>query len=594
MEGLLSSKRQLKTKEFSFFYDYVILLNRFSVVNIKEKSDTVEISNKNPNEILDTLDFNEVISEFLIKKIHFSLVNKNFAELEKIIQEKKELIKASTLDSPEPENVNCDSEIESLFINFFENIISYIKKCFENLKEFLNFCYTTKSTNDENIETPQENSEILHEKDFNYIINKYCIYALEKINFYLIRVLTEERNFIHFTNKSNIISFQFLKGFLEFEKNFKKQNQAKNYQLKYSVSDIFITNEKCFEKLQELLTIQKNFCSNYFQSNISNVFLESFEKENSANLFVENTLFEKLKTILKDNFLFLNAFEKSPEIFSITYEENYKFFIKELLNFLRNIYNKQVSYFSAARKINKLNILYLIDFNIKFLCFKNKLMQKVKKINWLQENKNKFFDYSAETQRGSNLSLIAINSISLLNNKISKINFNNNNEENYLEEKNTNNNLFYEGLQILNNFITLLTKEFKEKSFSYLIDMFEYGKLINLDEEKIDTTCHNCNEDLKNLIFYIDSSNINKEYEYIIYEIILTDILVHINNELETSLRKNPNNKVFSHLADKVRDIMNLLTSKFGMKEDLSRDENLKKLIKKFNSYMNTLKLNAL
>ncbi len=419
------------------------------------KSPILESSNKNQNENFDILDFYEVISEFLIRKIHFSIVSKSFGELKKLIKEKKELITASCLQSPEPDYINCDNEIEFFYSNFFENLISFIKKCLENLKEFFNFCFSTKSTeDDEHFGATLGNSDILHEKNYNILVSNYCIYALEKINSYLIQVLTEERNFTYFTNKSNIIAFQFLKGFLEFEKNFKKKNQAKNYQMRFSISDVFISNEKCFGKLQELISIQKNFCSNYFQSNISSVFLECLEKENSTNLFKENTLFEKLKTILKDNFLFLNAFEKSPEIFSITYEENYKFFVKELLNFLRSIYNRQVSYFSAARKINKLNILYLIDFSIKFLCFKNKLIQKVKKINWLQENKNKFFDYSAEAHKGSNLNLnqIAINSISLLNNKISRIN----DDDNYLEATNASNGLFYEGLQILNNLCLII------------------------------------------------------------------------------------------------------------------------------------------
>jgi len=588
---LLSNNRELKTKEFCFFYDYLVLLKRFSVVQYKERYSNNDNPNKNPNEIIENLDFDEVISDFIIKKIHFSLVNKSFKELEKLVKEKKELLKdSSNPNASETENINSDSEIESFLESFFGNLISYIKKSFENVKEFLNFCYSTKINNDGYLgETTPGNADIINEKDFNEIISNYSIYALERINFYLINVLSEEKNIVYFLNKSNIIAFKFLKRFLEFEKNFQKQNFTKNYKLKHSISDIFISNKKCFEKLQELIIIQKNFCNNYFQTNISNIIFESFEKENSGNLFVENTLFEKLKMIIKDNFLFLNSFEKLPEIFSVTYEENYKNFIKTLLNFLRNIFNKQVNYFSSARKINKFYILYLIDFCIKFLCFKNKLMQKVKKINWVEKNKNKFYDYSTETQRNSNLNLIAFNNISLLNNKISKIN-----DEDFIEEKNTNNYLFYEGLLILNNFITLLTKEFKEKSFSFLIEMFEYSKLVSLGEEKIETTCHNCNEDLKNLIYYIDSSNINKEYEYIIYEIILTDILVHINNELESSLKKNPKNNVFCHLADKVKNIMDLLISKFNKKEDLKKDENLKKLIKKFNSYMNTLKLYAL
>lgn len=588
---MLNTNKPLKTKEFCFFYDYVVLLDRFSVVNFKEKIIS-ETFNKNPNEIVENLDFNEVFSDFIIKKIHFSIVNKSFKELEKIVKDKEELLKTSSANSLESDAVNADSEIESFFENFFESLISYMKKSFENIKEFLNFCYATKINNEAFLAETPENEQVVNEKEYNQIINHYCVYALEKINFYLINALTEEKNIIHFINKSNLIAFGFLKRFIEFERNFKKLNLTKNYKLKYSISDIFITNEKCFQKLQELIIIQKNFCNNFFLANIANIVSDSFAKENRNNLFIENTLYEKLKIIIKDNFLFLNAFESSPEIFSITYEENYKYFIKELLNFLRNIYNKQVSYFSGARKINKLSILYLIDFCIKFLCLKSKLMQKVTKINWIEENKNKFYDFSNEsneTKRFSNTNLLANNSILLLNNKISRII-----NENYIEEKNINNNLFFEGLQILNNFITLLTKEFKEKSFSFLIEMFEYSNLISLDEEKIDSTCHDCNEDLKNLIYYIDSSNINKEFEYILYEIILTDILVHINNELDTSLKKNPKNKLFCHLADKVKNIMNLLISKFNKKEDLKKDENLKRLIKKFNSNINTLKLYAL
>jgi len=557
------------------------LLDKFFFIEIEKNN--ISESSKKTYEIIKNLNFDDIISQFLIKKIHYSLIIKNFKELEIILNEKQNLIKASNPEIITPEFI-CDYEIEKFFEDFLISLINYMKKCFENLREFISFCFTIKSKDEEDsFELTEGNQDILQEKEFLHITHDYFIMVLERINFYLLQTLIEEKNFLKLINSSNIIAFQFLKGFLEFEKNIKKQNFAKFYKLRYSISDLFLYNDKCLEKLQELLIIQKNFTENYFQSNISNVFSESLESESSNKLFVENTIFEKLKIIIKDNFCFLNAFEKSSEIFSIIYEQNYKYLIRELINFLRNIFNKQVSYFSSARKINKLNILYLIDFCIKFLCLKIKLLNKVKKSNWQPENKQKFMDFT-EINIGSNLNVIQSNSISLLNNKISKIN-----KENYNGDNK--NCLFHEGLQILNNFITLLTKEFKEKSFSHLIELFEYQKLIYLDEEKIDTTCHNCNEDLKNLVFYIDSSNIKKEYEFIIFEIILTDILVRINEELEVSLKKNPKNILFSHLAERVKNIMNLLISKFNRKEDLKKDDNLKKLIKKFNSNMNTLRL---
>lgn len=556
-------------------------MDKFFFIEIEKNN--ISESSKKTYEIIKNLNFDDIISQFLIKKIHYSLIIKNFKELEIILNEKQNLIKASNPEIITPEFI-CDYEIEKFFEDFLISLINYMKKCFENLREFISFCFTIKSKDEEDsFELTEGNQDILQEKEFLHITHDYFIMVLERINFYLLQTLIEEKNFLKLINSSNIIAFQFLKGFLEFEKNIKKQNFAKFYKLRYSISDLFLYNDKCLEKLQELLIIQKNFTENYFQSNISNVFSESLESESSNKLFVENTIFEKLKIIIKDNFCFLNAFEKSSEIFSIIYEQNYKYLIRELINFLRNIFNKQVSYFSSARKINKLNILYLIDFCIKFLCLKIKLLNKVKKSNWQPENKQKFMDFT-EINIGSNLNVIQSNSISLLNNKISKIN-----KENYNGDNK--NCLFHEGLQILNNFITLLTKEFKEKSFSHLIELFEYQKLIYLDEEKIDTTCHNCNEDLKNLVFYIDSSNIKKEYEFIIFEIILTDILVRINEELEVSLKKNPKNILFSHLAERVKNIMNLLISKFNRKEDLKKDDNLKKLIKKFNSNMNTLRL---
>jgi hypothetical protein len=140
----------------------------------------------------------------------------------------------------------------------------------------------------------------------------------------------------------------------------------------------------------------------------------------------------------------------------------------------------------------------------------------------------------------------------------------------------------------------LLTKEFKEKSFCQLIELFEFANLNSVNEEKIDTICHSCYEDFKNLVFYIDNSNINLEYEYIIYEIILSDILIHINDELGSSLKKKLKNKAFNHLVDKITNIMNFLISKFKKNEELRKDEELKNHVQKFNFLMNNLKLLAL
>ncbi len=582
LDNILSKSSKIeKIKDFIFFYDYLSILNSFSLLKFE----------KITNPLLINIELNDIISEFLIKKIHFSIISKSFTELEKLISEKKQIAKINEKVNIDEIQINCDNEIERFYIDFFLDLITFIKKCFENFRQFFFYCYLIKLNNTKTPDRKEETKdEIISEKDFINMLNNYTIFIIEKINIYLIKVFTEEKNFIYYIVKSNLISFKFLKEFIEFENYINKEYNKKSFKLTYSVSDIFIYNEKCLVKLKDLIFIQKNFSANYFKNNIVNSFSDSFDKDNSANLFIENSLFEKLKIIIKDNFLFLNAFEKSTEIFSIIYEENYKFFMKEILNFLKNIYNNQIAYFSTTRKINKFNILYLIHFIIKILYMKNKMLQNVKKIHWQEENKKKFYDFT-DIQRLSNQSAIFIHNINLLNNKICSIN-----SENFIKDKKTsiNNSLFSDGLNTLNNLINLLTKEFKEKSFCQLIELFEFANLNSVNEEKIDTICHSCYEDFKNLVFYIDNSNINLEYEYIIYEIILSDILIHINDELGSSLKKKLKNKAFNHLVDKITNIMNFLISKFKKNEELRKDEELKNHVQKFNFLMNNLKLLAL
>lgn len=595
LESLISqSTSQEKYLQFSYFYDYIFLYNKF----IFEENHNSNSLSKNP--LFRNFDNNDILADFIIKKIHFSLILRKFRELENLIKEQNphKIINNDKDDKESTSLTNVmDNNTDKILDEFFEDLICYIKKVLDNLKEFLIFCFKAKSKLIlENDQTPLDflyktlgGTEILDEKYYTHILHKYLICVYEKINLYLIRVLSQDEAFMQFLNKSIISQFSFFKKFLELDDTVKKQNFAKNYQLQYSVIEIFIYNNSCISKLQDILLMQKNFTENYFQSNISKNFIENLEKENLLqNNYSDDNLFSKLKIIFKDNFSFLSAFQKSNEIFSIIYKENYKFIIKELLIFLTSVYNKQVSYFSTARKINKLNILFLIEFCINFLNYKNKILLKVNKTNWQDKSKEIFFDRTDSHKSSVSSNISAQNNLKILNNHISKHN------DYHLKLKNVENFLFYEALSILNNFIILLTKEFKEKSFCNMIDLFEYNNLVKLDQEKIDTVTHCCNEDLKNLIICIDKSNLKKENEYVIYEIILFDILSHINRELEESLKKAPKSKYFGLLADKVINIFNQLVTKFNKFDKEDRESSLLKLIKKFNSYMKTLKLNII
>ena len=67
---------------------------------------------------------------------------------------------------------------------------------------------------------------------------------------------------------------------------------------------------------------------------------------------------------------------------------------------------------------------------------------------------------------------------------------------------------------------------------------------------------------------------------------------MNINSELEQSLKKNPKSKYFGILSDKVKNIFNVMIYKINKNDQ--KDKNLNCALNKFNSFMNTLKINII
>ena len=519
------------------------------------------------NLLISKILFQNLFSFLLFRKhllIHFSLVIKNLNDLDIIVQENIELI------SKNQSKTHISKKLELFFEDFMENIFSYEKKIIQNLKEFFFKCFKIKyKISDEDNTT--KNPDIPNEKEIYSYIERFLTFIHEKINFYLIKILSSDKNFLEKLNENNIITFNFIKKIIGYNKIFKKQiHLPKNKKFYYSLLDLFLYNEKGLKKLQEIILLQKNFSLDYFNSQISNSINCA---ENETNFLFDYNLFDNFKMILKDNFYFLDSLEKSTEIFNIIYQENYKFLLKEVLHILRLFYNNQVSNFNSTRKIIKPKVIYVIEFTINFLKFKNKILKKIKLSNWDEQNKNTFLDFQESNLKTKN--------ILFLLNKFSKD-----------ENNNVNNNIFSEGLTIMNTFIILLTKEFKEKSFCKLIENFGYNNLIKLNEETIEKIIHDCNEDLTNLLKDIELSKLNEDNESLIIENILYDVLMNINSELEQSLKKNPKSKYFGILSDKVKNIFNVMIYKINKNDQ--KDKNLNCALNKFNSFMNTLKINII
>ncbi len=119
LDNILSKSSKIeKIKDFIFFYDYLSILNSFSLLKFE----------KITNPLLINIELNDIISEFLIKKIHFSIISKSFTELEKLISEKKQIAKINEKVNIDEIQINCDNEIERFYIDFFLDLITFIKK----------------------------------------------------------------------------------------------------------------------------------------------------------------------------------------------------------------------------------------------------------------------------------------------------------------------------------------------------------------------------------------------------------------------------------------------------------------------------------
>lgn len=413
-------------------------------------------------------------------------------------------------------------------------MIKYMKRSYDNLFNLVYLCLsnsTSEGNNEKRKNSSQEIQKFLIKNTIQHI-NNY----LEN-NFYEIIVLFSSR-------PEQLIKL--FKKFSDFNKILKKEfhYDVLNFP---TLSDILITinlDTANFENLSEIIKIQKAFASNYIKNHIKPKINEIIEK----NEFNTMDTFELVKMIHKDNLSLLLLFTKDPQLFEIVCNNIYSNTNNDLLGLFRTSYNEEFQIFSSKKILSRKRIIFVLDLIIKCLLYINSLYGNV-----------------AKTIKNPKVIEVFSNATSI-----------------YIQETNN----------IMENFISIFSKELRSNGFEDMINLFSYDNLMKLNEETIDAVFTKIKKQINGLHSDLEKVKVSIESENFFLKSFLQSIFSRIILECEKSLKKLPKNKYMNLLTDKTNRIIDEILTRFTVNSDTMNS--LKKQLEEIRKCFLSLNMNKI